>query len=442
VCAPDPRATAREEHTHTGGGDEFIAERPAPTPEPGDVERLPSATAAAELDRHEPSGPVDAHAGAERTAACTLTHRPGAHAAPEPRRSDVAARSLRSRRVPSPSPNPDRSQDPDRVSAPDPRATACEEHTHTGVGDEILAERSAEAPARRDVGRLPGAFAAAEPRQREPVPASTRPPEAAPKDTDEITALQVLELLRALPAPMCHLATLENAKSFAMARNLGLALTDIRSAITAAAVKVGKHRNAGPEEPQTLVALAQHVGTFIVNQRPAVVAATSPRATADAPADAAAVDKFLSRWRELYAQTEGITYTVTDEDREHAAELVGLIAQAVREHAAKPGVDAAGLEERIAERWMRRYLRDEGVNAYLVKVRHALRYMKRGVATYGLPQGPARGSVQSAVTVAAPAPMSAAESAACGDAVLRKLAGGPGPAKVERPSEAARKAAG
>jgi hypothetical protein len=106
-------------------------------------------------------------------------------------------------------------------------------------------------------------------------------------------------------------------------------------------------------------------------------------------------------------------------------------------------VDATGLEERIAERWMRRYLRDEGVNAYLVKARHALRYMKRGVATYGLPQGSARGSVRSTVTVAPPAAsMSAAESAARGEAVLRKLAAGPGTAKVERPSEAARLATG
>jgi hypothetical protein len=327
------------------------------------------------------------------------------------------------------------------VCALDPRATAREEHTHTWVGDEIVAQRSAQAPEPRVVERPPSANAAAELGQGEALPAaSARPPEAAPED-DEITALQVLELLRALPAPMCHLATPENARSFAMARNLGLALPDIRSAITAAAVKVGKHRNARPEEPQTLVALAQHVGAFIVNQRPAAVAATSPRA----PTDAGAVDGFLSRWRELYAQAEGVTYTVTDEDREHAAELVGLIAEAARAHAANPGVDAAGLEERIAERWMRRYLRDEGVNGYLVKVRHALRYMKRGVATYGLPQGPARpaGAAETNEPESA-APMPAAASAACGEAVLRMLAGGsgPGPLKVQRPSAAPRAAAG
>jgi hypothetical protein len=395
-----------------------------------------------------PAGSVDAHAGAERAQASSVTHRPAAEAT-EPRSNDVAARSLRSRPVPSPSPspspspNPDRSQDPDRVCAPDPRATAREEHTHTEVGDEIIAERSATVARPCDGERLPSVATAAEP--GEPVPASARSPEATSNDGEEVLALQVLELLRALPAPMCHLATLENARSFALARNLGLALPDIRSAIAAAAVKVGKHRNARPEEPQTIAALAQHVGAFIVNQRPAAVAPTSQRATANAPADATGVDRFLSRWRELYAQTEGITYTVTDEDREHAAELVGLIAQAAQEHAAKPGVEAAGLEERIAERWMRRYLRDEGVNAYLVKARHALRHMKRGVATYGLPQGQAR----AAGTPARSEPecaalMPAAESAACGEAILRMLAGGsgPGPAKVVRASDVARRVAG
>jgi hypothetical protein len=138
---------------------------------------------------------------------------------------------------------------------------------------------------------------------------------------------------------------------------MGLSLDQIRPAITAAAMKLG---------------------------RADVGAGGGGRVVADAEA----VDRFLSWWRDLYAKAEGCAYTVTDEDRDHAAELVGPIEQTAREHAARSGVvDALGLVQRIAERWMRRYLRDEGVNAYLGKARHPLRYLKRGVATYGCRRG-------------------------------------------------------
>jgi len=155
---------------------------------------------------------------------------------------------------------------------------------------------------------------------------------------------------------MCHLATQENASRLAGARMSGLTLEEIRTAISTAGLKLGRHRGAHPSRPESLDDLADHVGGFVANQRrlTARVAPHSPR-----DADPVAVERALGRWCELYKGKTSVAYTVTDEP---------------------------DFEERIVEHWLRSYLADEGPNGYLAKARHPLRYIKRQVGTYGLPR--------------------------------------------------------
>jgi hypothetical protein len=191
--------------------------------------------------------------------------------------------------------------------------------------------------------------------------------------------------LRVMPEPMRHLATPEHASRFAGALMNGLTLDEIRSAISAAALKLGRHRGAHPSRPETIDGLADHVGAFIANQR-RITARVAPQPRH--AVDPVAVERVLRRWSELYETTTGVAYTATDEDRTHTADLLEVVHQAAVQEGVRTGRDQPGLEERIVDHWIRAYLDDEGPGGYLVKARHALRYVKRQVGTYGLPTAP------------------------------------------------------
>jgi hypothetical protein len=195
-------------------------------------------------------------------------------------------------------------------------------------------------------------------------------------------AAAVLMHLRALPEPMRSLATPEYASRFAGARMNGLGLHEVRTAITNASLKLGAHRRANPDDPEAIDALADHVGTFLGNQR-RLTARLEPRSLRGVePVD---VERFLRKWCDAYQRDKDVAYTVTDEDRSYAAELLELIRQAATAEVVRTGREDESLEDRLTEHWIRSFLDDEGPAGYLVKTRHSLRYMKRQVATYGLP---------------------------------------------------------
>jgi len=271
---------------------------------------------------------------------------------------------------PDPDPDPD-PRSPTGVCALDPRVPAhagLGEHTHTtGTGEEFQLDRLGEAA---DADAQPGGTGPSTP--------ATEVTAGADPDAEAILAH-----LRALPEPMCHLATQENASRLAGARMSGLTLEEIRTAISTAGLKLGRHRGAHPSRPESLDDLADHVGGFVANQRrlTARVAPHSPR-----DADPVAVERALGRWCELYKGKTSVAYTVTDEDRGYAADLLELVHQAAVQEGVRTGRDEPDFEERIVEHWLRSYLADEGPNGYLAKARHPLRYIKRQVGTYGLPR--------------------------------------------------------
>lgn len=350
-------------------------------------------------------GPAPARASAppaaEPSTSAPSTSAPSTNAQPEPN-DGVVTTSSRRRRVPTPSPipipNQDRYQDHPLVCAPDPRARERdEEHTHKGA-TEIKNDREKKAAPR-------------------PI-------------LDDADAAAVLDLLRSMPEPIAHLATLEHARRFAAAKLTGLALDDVLRAITAAGLKLGAHAHAAADDPRALAALADHVGTFLAHQSPRV---SSPSASASARAEPSkdAIDRFLSRWSELYGKAESSIYTPTGEDRTHAEALVTLIQSTAADHAARSNMPENEAEAQITEHWIRAYFRDEGVNGYLDKARHPLRYMLRQVSTYGLPRAARSGPVKVRAPKSIEPAMSASDHIALGRELEMALAAkiGAGPAE-------------
>jgi hypothetical protein len=271
---------------------------------------------------------------------------------------------------------------------PAPASTAPEEHAHTAPTVEGSEHEGTEGAASEVVPR-PDAAAPAAPRtnaapERESGHEAPNAPSPPPDPGTDPDAVAIEAHLRAMPEPMCHLATPEHASRFAGARMAGLTLAEIRTAISTAGLKLGRHRGAHPSKPNSLDALADHVGSFIANQR----RVTSRVVPTPREADPVDVERFVHKWCDAYQAATSVAYTVTDEDRGYAAEVLELAHQAALQEGVRTGREEAGLEDRIAEHWLRAYLDDEGPAGYLAKARHPLRYLKRQVGTYGLPRAP------------------------------------------------------
>lgn len=274
-----------------------------------------------------------------------------------------------------------------------------------------------------------------------PAPPATRRPEPATVDeappgprqpTGEPpggpdAAEVILARLQAAPAPLRYLATREHADQFAGIMGFtGARLEDVLNGIGAAGAKLGPHRNAKPDDPEALDALADHVGSFIANQRRRERARPRGQRIAE-PAD---VERFLTAFGLAWSKAKRERFGRAEDDPDIAARVVVRSIEEASRSAVESGAPVPDdYPAEIRRFWVSRYLMDPGgKNNFLADAGHPLKLLPGQLGGYGLPP------LAKKQVVRAPEPMSQAMPAPA--AIMAKITSlGNGPLEGRLPPQ-------
>lgn len=189
----------------------------------------------------------------------------------------------------------------------------------------------------------------------------------------------IIKHLRGCPVPVRYLAKVTYAQQFACAQMSGASVGDICEAITGAALKIGDHRDANPDDLASMNRLANYVATFVQNQRrhkhngPSKAAVT----TAYDPRIAQTRDMFGKAW----SRAMGAVYGAPEADLEHAAAVLAE-AERTRDRIIADGVRPHALSVYV-KHWIDCYFADD--DEWIAKRRYPLALLLKRSATYGVP---------------------------------------------------------
>lgn len=268
-------------------------------------------------------------------------------------------------------------------------------HTHDTHARPPAPASDAPAPATQPAGTSKPVSAAPSSPKASSVKPSQQPQATQDVDANGIPAspneAKILAHLRAFPAPICHLATVEYARQFACAIMSGASVGLIAEAITAASLKIGAHRNASPNDPNALDALANYIGGFIANQRrnrgnykPAVTT-HDPR-----------VAQLRGLYGEHWSDAMGEDYTAPEHDLRAAGDIIAEADRAV----AATGSTFTALA--VASHWIKRYF--DMADAWTVERAYPLTLVVKRIGVFGMPVAAKPIAAKSTQDVAMPPP--------------------------------------
>jgi hypothetical protein len=158
----------------------------------------------------------------------------------------------------------------------------------------------------------------------------------------------------------------------------GLALGDILAGITSAALKLGKHASATADHPETIAALADHVGGFIANQK-----RVGRRGGAIPLDDPDGARRTLAYFGKAWEARKGRHYGAPDADLEHAVKLWDYAKKCAGEAKLRAdGRDAPDAEAHVRG-IIRQYLADP--DRYVADQDHPIALLLSRLGRYGLP---------------------------------------------------------